>query len=201
MTKVPAILALLLAALPASASTYVRVQGTLADGNGRPGSGLARLDFRLVDLRTHHELWSEPLEVEAVNGVFVAFLGLSERLPQAFAVKSSWRLVAEPPLGSSWKVGALVEPEEDVRRAQLARLMVRLGMPAPEARVETPYEYRRLLAEGPAGHAPPETISTAPECAEGGAIDGTCPRPLRRVLGREEKLLRDRLLRASRLVR
>ncbi len=198
MTRVPAILALLLASNPVSAATFVRVQGTLTDAHGRPMTGLARLDFRLVDLKTRREVWSEPLEVEAVKGVFVAFLGLTSRLPQAFAVKPSWRINAEPPIGSSWKVGALVEPEEDLRRAQLARLMVRLGLPPPEARVETPYEYRKLLTGGPAGSAPPETISTAPECAEGGSIDGTCPKALRRVLGREEKLLRDRLLRAVR---
>ncbi|MBI5200428.1 MAG: hypothetical protein HY925_02480, partial [Elusimicrobia bacterium] len=143
MNRSPAILALLLAALPASAATYVRVQGTLHDAKGRPHTGLARLDFRLVDLKTHAEMWSEPLEVEAVKGTFTAFLGLTSRMPQSFAVKPTWRLTAEPPLGSSWKVGPLVEPEEDLKRAQLGRLMVRLGMDAPDARVETPYEYRK----------------------------------------------------------
>ncbi|MBI4349274.1 MAG: hypothetical protein HY553_20720 [Elusimicrobia bacterium] len=219
--RLAALIGLALWAAPAAAAV-VRVQGQLTDSEGRPYTGKARLDFRLFDASARRELWSEPLEVDAVKGVFVAFLGLgasrpaleiqsatfgglavretagAEPLPDPGRVRPSWRLVAEPALGSRLAVGSLSEPAEDLRRAELARLMIRLGLPATEKRFQNPAEYRRLLSGSFAGFAPPDTVSTAPECAETADLDGTCPKPLRRVLGREERLLRERLLRVSR---
>lgn len=197
--RLAAVVGLALWAAPAAAAV-VCVGGQLKDAEGRPYTGLARLDFRLVDASTRRELWSEPLEVDAVRGSFVAFLGLREPLPDPGLVGPSWRLAAAPVLGSLLNVGGLSEPAEDIRRADLARLMIRLGLPAPSRRPQTPFEYRRLLSGPIAGLAPPEAVSVAPECAEDADLDGTCPKPLRRVLGREERLLRERLLRASRSV-
>lgn len=190
------LLCLGLAAVPAAAVPAVRVQGTLTDASGRTLTGIARLDFRIVEPLSKVELWSEPLEVEVVDGVFMATLGLRQPLPSPSIVRGHWKLVAEPPMGSGWLVGPLAEPEEDVRGAQLARLMTRLGL-EPEPGSPMPAEYRALLAEPPHGFPPPEAVSAAPECAEGGAAD-TCPRGLQRVLGREERLLRARLGRLAR---
>jgi hypothetical protein len=159
---------------------------------------MARLDFRLVDPASKVEAWSEPLEVSVVHGVFVAALGLREPLPSPQSVRPTWRLVAEVPMGSGWSVGALTEAEDDLRDARLAGLMLRLGLePASSGSTMAP-QYRRLLAGPAAGHAPPEAVSAAPECAEGGAAEIACPRDLQRVLGREERLLRARLARLAR---
>lgn len=190
-------LALLVAfAAPASAAP-LRVQGTLTDAVGRPFTGVAQLDFRILDRASRVEVWSEPQSVEVVRGVFVAILGEHRRLPRTSAVKPTWRLYAEGPIGSGWTFVPLTEPTEDLRRVELSRLLLRLGVDPGEPLPDTPVEYRWLLSGHSPRFAPPETVSVAPDCAEAAPPGGACPKPLQKVLDREERLLRSRLSRLN----
>lgn len=187
---------LLAFAAPASAAP-LRVQGTLTDAAGRPFTGVAQLDFRILDRGARAEVWSEPQSVEVIRGVFVAVLGERQRLPRPSAVRPMWRLYAEGPIGSGWTFVPLSEPTEDLRRIELSRLLLRLGVEPGEPLPDTPVEYRWLLSGHSPSFAPPETVSAAPDCAEAAPPGGACPKPLQRVLDREERLLRSRLSRLA----
>ncbi|MBI4423763.1 MAG: hypothetical protein HY554_08550 [Elusimicrobia bacterium] len=183
------------AAAPAAAST-LRVQGTLVDRSARPLTGLARLDFRLVDSAGRGEVWDEIQEVKVVRGAFLATLGQERGLPPPGALRPSWRLAAVAPLDSGWTVGPLREPDDLERRSQLDRLLRRLGSEPRPAPVPVPAEYRRLLAPRPGRLWPLGFAAQGRDGCLPGA--GDCPRALQRVLQSEERLLRSRLETAAR---
>lgn len=191
-------IALLVALAAPSSAAALRVQGGLTDAAGRPYTGFARLDFRILERGSRGEVWSEPQEVEVVRGVFVAVLGERVRMPRPSAVRSNWKLYAEGPIGSGWTLVPLSEPREDLRRLELRRLLLKLGVEPGEPLPEAPVEYKRLLSGHFPTFAPPETVSVSPDCAEAAPAGGSCPKPLQRVLDREERLLRARLSRLNR---
>ena len=185
-------LVLALALLPSpAAAAALRARGTLVDGAGRPLTATVLLDFRIVDVVTRAEIWSEAQEVEAAGGVYSATLGNQESLPAASAVKPGWRFLVRTPIGSGLSAGPLSAAGEDDRGVKLSRLLSRMGIEPAGSVTLMPAEYASLFERLPS----PEAIFMVPDCAEGAPLARTCPKPTQKVLDREERLLRERLSR------
>jgi len=117
----------------------LEVHGTLADAQGNPISGIVALDFTLIDMRgPANEVWSENQHVRVDDGSFSAVLGEIHPFPPLSEFRSGWKLLAEAPMYSRWKVTVTdLQRQTAARRRQWAELMEHFEdeAPAPSAPV------------------------------------------------------------------
>lgn len=188
----------------------LRVKGRLAGARGAQLTGAAPLTFRILD-SAGRERWREARVVSAVAGEFFAELGSGANpLPFPGEVQEDWRLKAEPPRNSGWKV---LELTLDPRRTQLRQLLAQFD--ASDRRVfetlEDPHpQLAGLLAPAPsrrpAGRAeePFAVYLRQEDAPQSPARLESLPlaererlQRLERVLRSERELLKERLTRLA----
>ena len=202
------------------AAATLRVKGELANGQGKTMTGLASLEFLILDLdRGGREVWRELKEVRVSSGRYAVLLGDTRPLPLR-GLLPGWRLTVRPPLGSGWVASRpSLDNSEDPRRTQLRGLLERFGvfsaaseLAKSNPRILTLLGTHRYDA-APAPARPEELSDPFPDLysgAEDEAFPGrwTGPRSERvsderarrwdRVISTEDSFLRDRLLHLAR---
>jgi hypothetical protein len=80
------------AMLNLQAAEMITVQGQVTDALGVPSSGLVNIQFTIYDAPAEgNGLWSDSLEVEIVDGIFTAILGVQQPIDDAlFATPDRW---------------------------------------------------------------------------------------------------------------
>lgn len=204
----------------AGAAATLRIKGELSNAQGKPLTGVASLEFLILDLdRGGREVWRELKEVRVASGRYLALLGDVRPLPLR-GVLPGWRLTVRPPLGSGWVASRpVLDSSEDPRRTQLRGLLERFGVfsAAPDLARSSPQVLTLLGPQRPVADPSPalhedfsdplpdlysggeeETLPARSTASSSERVSDERARRWDRVISSEDDYLRERLARLAR---